>query len=54
VLQAAVNDSDAPQSAKDAYLDELIVRRELGYNMTSLFTRHPRTMIHAVVLQTLK
>jgi len=32
----AVLDSDAPQVAKDAYLEELIVRRELSYN----FTRH--------------
>ncbi|MBC7796236.1 MAG: deoxyribodipyrimidine photolyase [Pyrinomonadaceae bacterium] len=32
----AVADADAPQSAKDSYLEELVVRRELGYN----FTRH--------------
>lgn len=30
----AVNDADAPQTAKDAYLEELVVRRELGYNFT--------------------
>ncbi|MEP6925928.1 MAG: deoxyribodipyrimidine photo-lyase [Pyrinomonadaceae bacterium] len=30
----AVADSDVPQSAKDAYLEELVVRRELGYNFT--------------------
>lgn len=30
----AVADADAPQSAKDAYLEELVVRRELGYNFT--------------------
>ncbi len=30
----AVRDSDAPQESKDAYLEELIVRRELSFNMT--------------------
>ena len=30
----AVKESDAPKSAKDAYLEELIVRRELAYNLT--------------------
>jgi deoxyribodipyrimidine photo-lyase len=30
----AVKDSEAPQSAKDAYLEELIVRRELSFNLT--------------------
>lgn len=30
----AVQDADAPQESKDAYLEELIVRRELSYNMT--------------------
>jgi deoxyribodipyrimidine photo-lyase len=30
----AVQDADAPQAAKDAYLEELIVRRELSYNLT--------------------
>jgi deoxyribodipyrimidine photo-lyase len=30
----AVTDADVPQSAKDAYLEELIVRRELSYNFT--------------------
>lgn len=30
----AVRDSDAPDEAKDAFLEELIVRRELSYNMT--------------------
>ncbi len=30
----AVRDADAPQTAKDAYLEELIVRRELSYNLT--------------------
>ncbi|HUR99287.1 MAG TPA: deoxyribodipyrimidine photo-lyase [Pyrinomonadaceae bacterium] len=30
----AVSDADAPQSAKDAYLEELIVRRELSFNFT--------------------
>ncbi|MBA3440958.1 MAG: deoxyribodipyrimidine photolyase [Pyrinomonadaceae bacterium] len=36
----AVTDSDAPQEAKDAYLEELIVRRELGYNMTRFNPRY--------------
>jgi deoxyribodipyrimidine photo-lyase len=35
-IALAVKDADAPQAAKDAYLEELIVRRELSYN----FTRH--------------
>lgn len=30
----AVQDAHAPQESKDAYLEELIVRRELSYNMT--------------------
>lgn len=30
----AVSDADAPPAAKDAYLEELIVRRELSYNFT--------------------
>jgi len=30
----AVYDTDAPQESKDAYLEELIVRRELSFNMT--------------------
>ncbi len=30
----AVKDSDAPEASKDAYLEELIVRRELSYNLT--------------------
>ncbi len=30
----AVQDAEAPQESKDAYLEELIVRRELSYNMT--------------------
>lgn len=33
-IALAVRDSDAPQGSKDAYLEELIVRRELSYNMT--------------------
>jgi len=37
---AAVNESDAPQPAKDAYLEELIVRRELGYNLTRFNPAH--------------
>jgi deoxyribodipyrimidine photo-lyase len=35
-IALAVRDSDAPQRAKDACLEELIVRRELSFN----FTRH--------------
>jgi deoxyribodipyrimidine photo-lyase len=30
----AVQNADAPQAAKDAYLEELIVRRELSFNLT--------------------
>lgn len=33
-IALAVRDSNAPQESKDAYLEELIVRRELSYNMT--------------------
>jgi deoxyribodipyrimidine photo-lyase len=33
-IALAVRDSEAPQESKDAYLEELIVRRELSYNMT--------------------
>lgn len=33
-IALAVKDSDAPQTAKDVYLEELIVRRELAYNFT--------------------
>jgi deoxyribodipyrimidine photo-lyase len=36
----AVNASEAPQPAKDAFLEELIVRRELGYNMTRFNPAH--------------
>jgi deoxyribodipyrimidine photo-lyase len=35
-IALAVLESDAPQAAKDAYLEELIVRRELSYNFTRL------------------
>ncbi len=31
----AVKDSDAPDESKDAFLEELIVRRELAYNFTN-------------------
>lgn len=31
----AVKDSDAPEEAKDEFLEELIVRRELAYNFTN-------------------
>lgn len=30
----AVREADAPKAAKEAYLEELIVRRELSYNLT--------------------
>lgn len=33
-IALAVKNSDASQESKDAYLEELIVRRELSYNMT--------------------
>lgn len=33
-IALAVKDADAPQESKDAYLEELIVRRELSYNFT--------------------
>ncbi|HVE59888.1 MAG TPA: deoxyribodipyrimidine photo-lyase [Pyrinomonadaceae bacterium] len=33
-IALAVQDADAPQKSKDAYLEELIVRRELSYNFT--------------------
>jgi deoxyribodipyrimidine photo-lyase len=33
-IARAVSESDAPQGSKDAYLEELIVRRELSFNLT--------------------
>ncbi len=33
-IALAVDKADAPQESKDAYLEELIVRRELSFNMT--------------------
>lgn len=33
-IALAVSDADAPQESKDAFLEELIVRRELSYNFT--------------------
>ena len=33
-IALAVRDAKAPQESKDAYLEELIVRRELSFNMT--------------------
>jgi deoxyribodipyrimidine photo-lyase len=33
-IALAVKNSNAPQESKDAYLEELIVRRELSYNLT--------------------
>lgn len=38
-IALAVKDADAPQAARDAYLEELIVRRELSFNFT---LRNPR------------
>jgi deoxyribodipyrimidine photo-lyase len=34
IYEAVVNAEEAPDSAKNAYLEELIVRRELSYNFT--------------------
>ncbi len=34
-IALAVKDADAPDEAKDEYLEELIVRRELAYNFTN-------------------
>lgn len=39
----AVKDSDAPQGSKDAFLEELIVRRELSFNMTRHNERYDST-----------
>ena len=39
-IALAVRDADAPHGAKDAYLEELIVRRELSYNFTSHNAKH--------------
>lgn len=36
----AIREADAPQSAKDAYLEELIVRRELSFNFTYRNPQH--------------
>jgi deoxyribodipyrimidine photo-lyase len=33
-IALAVRDADAPQKSKDAYLEEIVVRRELSYNFT--------------------
>lgn len=33
-IALAVKDADAPKASKDAYLEEIIVRRELSYNLT--------------------
>ena len=33
-IAIAVKEADAPKAAKDAYLEELIVRRELSFNLT--------------------
>jgi deoxyribodipyrimidine photo-lyase len=42
-IALAVRDSDAPQESKDAYLEELIVRRELSFNMTLHNPRYDST-----------
>ncbi len=39
-IALAVSDADAPQIAKDAYLEELIVRREISYNFTRFNPKH--------------
>lgn len=39
-IALAVRDSGAPQESIDAYLEELIVRRELSYNMTLFNDRY--------------
>ncbi len=39
-IALAVRDADAPQESIDAYLEELIVRRELSYNMTRFNDRY--------------
>jgi deoxyribodipyrimidine photo-lyase len=39
-IALAVREADAPQASKDAYLEELIVRRELSYNFTRFNEKH--------------
>jgi deoxyribodipyrimidine photo-lyase len=39
-IALAVQNVDAPQASKDAYLEELIVRRELSYNFTKFNTNY--------------
>ena len=39
-IALAVKDADAPRESVDAYLEELIVRRELSYNMTLFNERY--------------
>jgi deoxyribodipyrimidine photo-lyase len=39
-IALAVKDSDAPQKSKDAYLEEIIVRRELSYNFTRFNSKY--------------
>ena len=39
-IYEAVQKADAPKESKDAYLEELIVRRELSYNFTRHNPRH--------------
>lgn len=39
-IALAVKEADAPQDSKDAYLEELIVRRELSYNMTRFIANY--------------
>ncbi len=39
-IALAVQDADAPKESKDAYLEELIVRRELSYNFTRFNSKY--------------
>ena len=39
-IALAVKNSDAPQASKDAYLEEIIVRRELSYNFTRFNSKY--------------
>ncbi len=39
-IALVVKDADAPQASKDAYLEELIVRRELSYNFTKFNSKY--------------
>ena len=39
-IALAVQNADAPQKSKDAYLEEIIVRRELSYNFTRFNSKY--------------